>query len=159
MPLNGNCFCRFPARMVLDERQKRTHACFCRHLSDSGRWDPRYWGYFITFNQGRYFEAHDVLVSVWLECRKQKLDTLSQGPYPAVRGVRASPKYVSGRPVPGWIYPRGIPMLTGPCWLTLASSVHALLDQWRVRIAGLESLTPTKYLPPRLLMLEQGLDV
>ena len=32
--------------------------------------DPRFAGYFILFNQGRYYEAHDVLESLWLPIRR-----------------------------------------------------------------------------------------
>ena len=31
--------------------------------------DPHYTGYFACFNAGRYYEAHDVLEHLWLECR------------------------------------------------------------------------------------------
>jgi len=30
-------------------------------------WDPRYVGWFECFNQGLYYEAHDVLEDLWLE--------------------------------------------------------------------------------------------
>lgn len=30
---------------------------------------PAYRGYFDCFNQGRFFEAHDVLEELWLDCR------------------------------------------------------------------------------------------
>ena len=29
--------------------------------------DPRYAGYFVCFNRGDYYEAHDVLEDLWLE--------------------------------------------------------------------------------------------
>ncbi|MCS7090189.1 MAG: DUF309 domain-containing protein [Verrucomicrobiota bacterium] len=32
--------------------------------------DARYWGYFACFNEQRFYEAHDVLESLWLERRK-----------------------------------------------------------------------------------------
>jgi predicted metal-dependent hydrolase len=32
-------------------------------------WDARYLGYFECFNQGRFYEAHDVLEDLWLEAR------------------------------------------------------------------------------------------
>jgi len=31
--------------------------------------DPRYTGFFTRFNAGEYYEAHDVLEHLWLECR------------------------------------------------------------------------------------------
>ncbi|MCE9610387.1 MAG: DUF309 domain-containing protein [Chthoniobacter sp.] len=31
--------------------------------------DPRYTGFFSRFNAGEYYEAHDVLEHLWLECR------------------------------------------------------------------------------------------
>lgn len=33
-------------------------------------WDPHYLGYFECFNQGLYFEAHDVLEALWLADRR-----------------------------------------------------------------------------------------
>ncbi len=30
--------------------------------------DPHYTGYFTCFNEGRYYEAHDVLEHLWLRC-------------------------------------------------------------------------------------------
>lgn len=38
-------------------------------LPTEGALDPRYTGYFACFNEGRYYEAHDVLEHLWLECR------------------------------------------------------------------------------------------
>src|SRR5213082_2572941 len=31
--------------------------------------DPHYLGFFTCFNEQRYYEAHDVLEHVWLQCR------------------------------------------------------------------------------------------
>jgi predicted metal-dependent hydrolase len=31
--------------------------------------DPRYAGFFECFNAGEYYESHDVLEDLWLECR------------------------------------------------------------------------------------------
>ncbi|MEI6341918.1 MAG: DUF309 domain-containing protein [Verrucomicrobiota bacterium] len=36
------------------------------HLDAMG-WDPRYAGWFDCFNQGAYYEAHDLLEDLWLE--------------------------------------------------------------------------------------------
>ena len=47
---------------------------FAETFTDCGEWDPRYWGYFKTFNQGRFYEAHDVLEDLWLECRGKALN-------------------------------------------------------------------------------------
>ena len=33
--------------------------------------DPRYQGYFTCFNEGQYYEAHDVLENLWLERRDE----------------------------------------------------------------------------------------
>ncbi|MDR3403347.1 MAG: DUF309 domain-containing protein [Chthoniobacter sp.] len=33
--------------------------------------DPRYQGYFTCFNEGHYYEAHDVLENLWLERRDE----------------------------------------------------------------------------------------
>jgi predicted metal-dependent hydrolase len=33
--------------------------------------DPRYQGYFTCFNEGRYYEAHDVLEDLWLETKDE----------------------------------------------------------------------------------------
>ena len=34
-----------------------------------GKLDPHYTGFFELFNQGKYFEAHEVLEHIWLEDR------------------------------------------------------------------------------------------
>lgn len=33
--------------------------------------DPCYQGYFTCFNAGQYYEAHDVLEHLWLQCRDE----------------------------------------------------------------------------------------
>lgn len=33
---------------------------------DPGPWDRRYVGWFVCFNRGEYYEAHDVLEDLWL---------------------------------------------------------------------------------------------
>jgi hypothetical protein len=33
---------------------------------ETGGWDPHYAGYFVCFNRGQYYEAHDVLEELWL---------------------------------------------------------------------------------------------
>ena len=33
--------------------------------------DPHYAGYFTCFNSGQYYEAHDVLEHLWLQCRDE----------------------------------------------------------------------------------------
>ncbi|HAV65522.1 MAG TPA: DUF309 domain-containing protein [Verrucomicrobiales bacterium] len=38
--------------------------------SAGGCWDAHYLGYFRCFNEGLYFEAHDVLEELWLRDRK-----------------------------------------------------------------------------------------
>lgn len=144
---------------LMSDKKERMRA-FAATFSDSGRWDPRYWGYFITFNQGRYFEAHDVLEDLWLECRKQRLDTFYKaliqlaGVFVHLQKQRLRPARALMDLSQGYLHAHG-PVVEG---LSLGP-VHALLDQWRVRIAGLESLDFHQYPPPRLLMPEQGLDV
>ena len=34
--------------------------------SEGMEWDPHYTGYFLCFNRGQYYEAHDVLEELWL---------------------------------------------------------------------------------------------
>ena len=145
--------------ILMSDKKERMRA-FAATFSDSGRWDPRYWGYFITFNQGRYFEAHDVLEDLWLECRKQRLDTFYKaliqlaGVFVHLQKQRLRPARALMDLSQGYLHAHGT-MVEG---LSLGP-VHALLDQWRVRIAGLEGLDFHQYPPPRLLMPEQGLDV
>ncbi|MBL6766362.1 MAG: DUF309 domain-containing protein [Verrucomicrobiae bacterium] len=38
------------------------------HLNGEGG-DPHYLGFFECFNSGEYYEAHDVLEELWLDCR------------------------------------------------------------------------------------------
>ena len=41
--------------------------------------DSRYLGYFGCFNQGRYFEAHEVLEDLWLPIRRQPVGDFYKG--------------------------------------------------------------------------------
>ena len=41
--------------------------------------DARYLGYFKCFNQGLFYEAHDVLEDLWLECRRGPNDGFYKG--------------------------------------------------------------------------------
>jgi hypothetical protein len=38
------------------------------HVGESGGLHPCYAGYFVCFNKGEYYEAHDVLEHLWLQC-------------------------------------------------------------------------------------------
>lgn len=38
------------------------------HTNESGGLHPCYAGYFLCFNRGDYYEAHDVLEHLWLQC-------------------------------------------------------------------------------------------
>ena len=42
-------------------------------------WDAHYLGYFECFNQGLFYEAHDVLEELWLPCRKGRNDLFYKG--------------------------------------------------------------------------------
>lgn len=42
-------------------------------------WDAHYLGFFECFNQGLYYEAHDVLEELWLPCRKGEQDHFYKG--------------------------------------------------------------------------------
>lgn len=41
--------------------------------------DPHYLGYFDCFNQGDFYEAHDVLEELWLGCRREPDDGFYKG--------------------------------------------------------------------------------
>jgi predicted metal-dependent hydrolase len=41
--------------------------------------DPRYYGFFTAFNEGRHFEAHDVLEPLWLGERRRPNGDFYQG--------------------------------------------------------------------------------
>jgi len=43
------------------------------HLKGRGA-DPHYLGFFECFNRGWFYEAHDVLEELWLECRGSERD-------------------------------------------------------------------------------------
>jgi len=45
----------------------------------ASRFDPHYLGFFRCFNDGLYYEAHDVLEALWLPSRKGPLDTCYKG--------------------------------------------------------------------------------
>lgn len=57
----------------IEEPKSDRVAAFVGTLALEGRagLDPRYLGYFALFNQARYYEAHDVLEHLWLECRDE----------------------------------------------------------------------------------------
>lgn len=38
------------------------------HPGEAGELHPCYAGYFVCFNRGEYYEAHDVLEHLWLQC-------------------------------------------------------------------------------------------
>ena len=46
---------------------------------EGGGLSPHYVGYFECFNQGLYYEAHDVLEDLWLRVRKQPNDLFYKG--------------------------------------------------------------------------------
>ena len=46
---------------------------------EGGRFDPHYAAYFRLFNQGRFYEAHDVLEHIWLPQRGGKNDLFYKG--------------------------------------------------------------------------------
>ncbi len=47
--------------------------------STDGKHSPHYLGYFDCFNQGLFYEAHDVLEDQWLRDRKQPRDAFYKG--------------------------------------------------------------------------------
>ena len=50
---------------------KSSRICVLWEGVDPRGWDVRYAAYFHHFNQGDYYEAHDVLESLWLEKGRQ----------------------------------------------------------------------------------------
>jgi predicted metal-dependent hydrolase len=53
-------------------------AALIAHQEGKGR-AAHYLGFFDCFNQGLYYEAHDVLEELWLPCRKGKNDHFYKG--------------------------------------------------------------------------------
>lgn len=41
--------------------------------------DPHYLGYFQCFNQGLFYESHDVLEELWLGCRRERRGNFYKG--------------------------------------------------------------------------------
>ena len=43
-----------------------------QRYSNPQGWDPRYWGFFDAFNEGLFYESHDILEDLWLERRGEE---------------------------------------------------------------------------------------
>lgn len=54
--------------MSVEAKHDRMEA-FVRSLDTAGNYPPCYEGFFLCFNAGEYYEAHDVLEHLWLGCR------------------------------------------------------------------------------------------
>ena len=108
---------------------------FAEKFTDCGRWDPRYWGYFQTFNEGRFYEAHDVLEDLWLECRGKPLDNFYKsliqlaGIFVHIEKRRHRPALALLDICQGYLRPYG-----STCEGLDLSLIHEIIDLWRDRI-------------------------
>ncbi len=50
------------------KKSERMRACVSNLAAPEAGIDPCYAGYFACFNAGEYYEAHDVLEHLWLQC-------------------------------------------------------------------------------------------
>jgi len=110
---------------------------FAATFKDCGAWDPRYWGFFKTFNEGRFYEAHDVLEDLWLECRQTRLDTFYKamiqlaGAFVHIGKSKPRPAVALLDLSQGYLKPFG-----DDCEGLQLGPIHAMIDQWRRKIAA-----------------------
>lgn len=108
---------------------------FAETFKDCGTWDPRYWGFFKTFNEGRFYEAHDVLEDLWLECRDTPLDTFYKsliqlaGAFVHLEKLKQRPSLALLNLSQGYLIPFG-----KQCEGLALNEIHDLIDTWRKRI-------------------------
>lgn len=59
---------------VIEMKKHKRISEFVRQMNFQGdsSWEPRYVGFFVCFNRGAYYEAHDVLEDLWLEARDER---------------------------------------------------------------------------------------
>ena len=62
---------------------------FVESLGAGSAHDPCYEGYFVCFNEQKYYEAHDVLEHLWLK-EQGPFPSIFQRTHPAGRCLRAS---------------------------------------------------------------------
>ena len=67
--------CPYPGRV--SKKSQRIAALIGDHRGH--QFDPHYLGYFTCFNQGLYYEAHDVLEELWLADRRGPLGDFYKG--------------------------------------------------------------------------------
>lgn len=118
---------------VMSTKKERMRQ-FAKTFSDCGKWDPRYWGYFKTFNEGRFYEAHDVLEDLWLECRATPLDTFYKsliqlaGAFVHLQKSKQRPAIALLNLCQGYLTPFG-----DQCEGLDLKDIHQLIDTWRDR--------------------------
>jgi predicted metal-dependent hydrolase len=115
--------------------KKERMRIFAETFTECGSWDPRYWGYFKTFNEGRFYEAHDVLEDLWLECRDTPLDTFYKsliqlaGAFVHLENKRERPSLALFNLCQGYLKPFG-----DHCEGLPLTEIHQLIDTWKTRI-------------------------
>lgn len=131
--------------------KKQRMQAFAAAFHNEGGWDPRYWGFFVTFNQGRYFEAHDVLEDLWLECRGQALDTF----YKAL--IQLAGVFVhleKGRPRPALalmaLAQAYLRQHGDDCQGIALEPLHGLIHQWRQRVLEANAINLREWPAPHL---------
>ena len=120
--------------MTMSTKKERMRL-FAETFIDCGKWDPRYWGYFQTFNEGRFYEAHDVLEDLWLERRGTHLDNFYKsliqlaGIFVHIEKRRHQPALALLNICQGYLKPYGT-----ACEGLDLSGIHNIIDLWRERI-------------------------
>ena len=114
---------------MVDKKERMRH--FAKTIKDCGDWDPRYWGYFITFNESRFYEAHDILEDLWLECRRMPLDAFYKsliqlaGAFVHLEKKRYRPAGALFKLCQGYLRPYG-----DSCEGLALGEIHDLIDCW-----------------------------
>jgi predicted metal-dependent hydrolase len=97
--------------------------------------DPHYLGFFDCFNQGLFFEAHEVLEEIWLPERGRELDRFYKG---LIQLAGAFVHLQKGRPQPSMALLRlartNLQQYPSPYERLDVNAVLALIDAWIERL-------------------------
>lgn len=121
--------------MAAMSTKKERMRLFAETFTDCGEWDPRYWGYFRTFNEGRFYESHDVLEDLWLECRGKSLGNFYKsliqlaGIFVHIEKRRHRPALALLDICQGYLSAYG-----KSCEGLDLSNIHEIINLWRKRI-------------------------
>lgn len=117
--------------------------------------DPHYLGFFDCFNQGQFFEAHEVLEEIWLPERGRELDRFYKG---LIQLAGAFVHLQKGRPQPSAALLRlaraNLLNYPSPYQRLDVSAVVTLIDTWLGRLAPERELSVSEVAFPSLSLVK-----